>query len=100
MEREKLPPLGARQFKVLIEIYRYVDNYRYPPSIRELSQAVGVASTSTVNHHLFQLAKKGYIEKESGKSRALRVLINPSQAQLDFDPNEVFTTEPQVSEEQ
>jgi len=45
----------------------------YPPSVREIAQAVGLASTSAVHHHLQILEREGYLERGAAKSRALRL---------------------------
>ena len=45
----------------------------YPPSVREIATAVGLASTSAVHHHLSALEKDGYLERGATRSRALRL---------------------------
>jgi len=53
-----------------------VENIRkngYSPSIRDIRTALDIKSTSTVHTYLERLEKKGYIQKENGKSRTLRV---------------------------
>jgi repressor LexA len=45
----------------------------YPPSVREIATAVGLASTSAVHHHLSALEKDGYLERGATQSRALRL---------------------------
>ncbi len=45
----------------------------YSPSVRDIQNALGIKSTSTVHAYLEKLEQKGYIQKESGKSRTLRV---------------------------
>jgi repressor LexA len=45
----------------------------YPPSVREIASAVGLASTSAVHHHLTALEKDGYLERGATHSRALRL---------------------------
>ncbi len=45
----------------------------YPPSVREIMQAVGLSSTSAVHHHLQALERDGYLERGEAKSRALRL---------------------------
>jgi repressor LexA len=50
----------------------------YPPSVREIAQAVGLASTSAVHHHLESLERDGYLERGATRSRALR--LTPSAA--------------------
>ncbi|MGH2500117.1 MAG: transcriptional repressor LexA [Candidatus Limnocylindria bacterium] len=43
----------------------------YPPSVREIAEAVGLASTSAVHHHLTKLEREGRLQKEASRSRAL-----------------------------
>ncbi|HET7677417.1 MAG TPA: transcriptional repressor LexA [Candidatus Limnocylindrales bacterium] len=45
----------------------------YPPSVREIGQAVGLASTSAVHHHLESLERDGFLERGATRSRALRL---------------------------
>jgi repressor LexA len=45
----------------------------YPPSVREIATAVGLASTSAVHHHLSALERAGYLERGATQSRALRL---------------------------
>ena len=45
----------------------------YPPSVREIAQAVDLASTSAVHHHLQALERDGYLERGASQSRALRL---------------------------
>ncbi len=58
-------------------VYDYiVDTIRregYAPSVRDIASAVDMKSTSTVHHYINKLENKGYIQKESGKSRTLRI---------------------------
>ena len=62
-----------------MQIYRYivqcVQEQGYPPSVREIGDAVGLKSPSTVHFHLKNLTDEGYIEKGVGKGRALRPLV-------------------------
>lgn len=64
-------------------VYDYiVDNIRregYAPSVRDIANAVDMKSTSTVHHYIRRLEEKGYIQKESGKSRTLRVDKNEDE---------------------
>lgn len=65
--------LSARQRRIL-EVIRDSTVLRgYPPSIREIADAVGLQSTSSVSHHLTQLEKKGYLKRENKRPRAVDV---------------------------
>jgi len=50
----------------------------YPPSVREICQAVGLTSTSTVHAHLGTLQKQGYLRRDPTKPRAIEVHYDPS----------------------
>lgn len=60
-----------------IEIYEflktYTDNKGYPPSVREICEAVGLKSTSSVHGHLKRLESKGLIKRDPTKPRALEI---------------------------
>lgn len=60
------------------EIYKYLKNYTetkgYPPSVREICEAVSLSSTSTVHGHLKRLEKKGLIKRDPSKPRALEIM--------------------------
>ena len=45
----------------------------FPPSVREIAKAVGLASTSAVHHHLQILEREGYLERGAAQSRAIRL---------------------------
>ena len=60
-----------RAERILTYIRETVDERGYPPSVREIAEAVGLASTSAVHHHLTKLEKDGRLQKEATRSRAL-----------------------------
>ncbi|MDP9245528.1 MAG: transcriptional repressor LexA [Chloroflexota bacterium] len=60
-----------RAEKILNYIRETIDERGYPPSVREIAEAVGLASTSAVHHHLTKLEKDGRLQKEATRSRAL-----------------------------
>jgi repressor LexA len=65
-------PLTDRQKAVLDYIGRSIEKRGYPPTLREIGEHMGIRSTNGVNDHLKALEKKGYLEREDLKSRALR----------------------------
>jgi repressor LexA len=62
-----------RRQRILDCIVRTVEERGYPPSVREIANAVGLASTSAVHHHLIALERDGLLERGGKHSRALRV---------------------------
>ncbi len=66
--------LTDRQNKIL-DYIRYVTRVRsYPPSVREIGEAVGLSSSSTVHNHLNQLERRGLIKRDPSKSRTVQLV--------------------------
>jgi repressor LexA len=63
--------LTDRQLEVLRFIARQIDDAGYPPTIREIGEALDIRSTNGVNDHLKALERKGYLSRDPVKSRAL-----------------------------
>ena len=70
--------LSKKQFEVLKFIKNEINKKGYPPSVREICDAVQLKSTSTVHGHLERLEKKGYIRRDPTKPRAIEVLDGES----------------------
>ena len=68
MERHTL---SERQKKILKFIENFLAKHGYPPTIRDIGEAVDIASTSVVNYNLNKLADRGYIKREPKVSRGL-----------------------------
>lgn len=66
--------LSNRQQMILDFIQNEVNQKGYPPSVREIAQAVGLASSSTVHGHLSRLENKGYIRRDPTKPRAIEII--------------------------
>lgn len=66
--------LTQRQREILTFVQRYADTHGYPPSVREIGQAMGLTSSSTVHSHLEALARKGFLRRDPSKPRALEIL--------------------------
>ncbi len=79
--RGPVVPLTDRQREVLTFIARSIQERGYPPTLREIGQKLGIRSTNGVNDHLKALEKKGYLQREDLKSRALRCLSPDGQPQ-------------------
>jgi repressor LexA len=70
--------LTPRQRRILEVIKEAVESRGYPPSIREMGESVGLASTSSVAHQLKMLEGKGFLRRDPNRPRALEVLL-PSE---------------------
>lgn len=66
--------LSKRQQEILDFIKQEVREKGYPPSVREIGQAVGLSSSSTVHGHLARLESKGLIRRDPTKPRAIEIL--------------------------
>ena len=78
-DRDKGDGLTMRQRRVLEVIRNSVDRRGYPPSMREIGEAVGLASPSSVSHQLAALERKGYLRRDPNRPRALEV-VSPDAA--------------------
>lgn len=65
--------LSKRQQDILNFIKKEVQDKGYPPSVREIGEAVGLASSSTVHGHLARLESKGLIRRDPTKPRAIEI---------------------------
>ncbi len=70
--------LSKRQQQILEFIRSEVANKGYPPSVREIGEAVGLNSSSTVHGHLQKLEEYGYIRRDPAKPRAIELLDDES----------------------
>jgi len=66
--------LSQRQQMILDYIKNQVETKGYPPSVREIAKAVGLASSSTVHGHLARIESKGYIRRDPTKPRAIEII--------------------------
>src|SRR6195952_4549724 len=80
--------LTPRQRKVLEVIRAAVDKRGYPPSVREIGEAVGLTSTSSVAHQMKVLQAKGFLRRDPHRPRAVEVLL-PPPGPAASDPAEV-----------
>lgn len=70
-------PLTDRQRRIVRTIQEAIAERGYPPSMREIGDAAGLASLSSVTHQLGQLERFGYLRRDPGRPRALEVLLDP-----------------------
>jgi repressor LexA len=69
------PGLSLRQSKILQVIRDSVQERGYPPSMREIGEAVDLASTSSVSYQLSTLQRKGYLHRDVGRPRTMELLL-------------------------
>jgi repressor LexA len=83
--------LSEKQQAILEMIQRSVASRGYPPSMREIGDAVGLASLSSVTHQLNQLELSGYLRRDPNRPRALEVLI-------ELEPSDADNSGPSVAD--
>jgi repressor LexA len=69
--------LTGRQQEIWKFLTDYVDEHGYPPTVREIGEAIGLASPSTVHAHLANLERAGLIKRDPTKPRALELRRDP-----------------------
>src|SRR6266498_5857336 len=85
--------LTWRQRRVLQVIRESVQRRGYPPSMREIGEAVGLTSTSSVSYQLSTLQSKGYLRRDAGRPRTVEVRL-PGHPAVRPEPD--AETEPQM----
>ena len=66
--------LTKRQQEIFDFVKQYVSDHGYPPTVRDIGKAIGLASSSTVHAHLANLEKLGLLRRDPTKPRAIEVL--------------------------
>jgi repressor LexA len=74
--------LTRRQRQVLMFIEQQIRDRGYPPSVREIGEAVGLTSPSTVHSHLRTLQALGYLRRDPSKPRAIEVRWDPNSGAI------------------
>ena len=72
--------LTKRQQEIFDFIKKYSAKYGYPPTVRDIGKAVGLASSSTVHAHLANLEKSGLLRRDPSKPRAIELLDKAADA--------------------
>jgi repressor LexA len=67
--------LTARQHRILETITAAIERHGYPPTMREIGDAVGLTSPSSVSHQLQALERKGFLRRDPKRPRALEVVL-------------------------
>jgi repressor LexA len=70
--------LSDKRQEILVYITECLSDRGYPPSVREIGEAVGLASSSTVHAHLAVLQREGYLRRDPTKPRAIEVRYDPA----------------------
>lgn len=78
------PKMTEKQMRVLAYVKEQIKKNGYAPSVREICQALGLKSTSTVHGYLARLQKKGLIQKAALKPRTIRITDEEDQNQQTF----------------
>jgi repressor LexA len=74
--------LTGRQQEIWQFLVEYVDRHGYPPTVREIGEAVGLASPSTVHAHLANLERAGLLRRDPTKPRALELTGREQEAMV------------------
>lgn len=77
--------MTSRQQEIFQFIKRYAAKYGYPPTVREIGKAVGLASSSTVHAHLANLEKYGVLRRDPTKPRAIELLFDKAKRAVSGD---------------
>jgi repressor LexA len=77
--------LSKRQAEIFDFVVKYAEKHGYPPTVREIGEAVGLASPSTVHAHLANLERAGLLKRDPSKPRALD-LVGHRRASLADEP--------------
>ena len=73
--------LTKRQNEILTYIKKFIVSNGYPPTVREIGEALDVSSPATIHAHLQNLEEKGWIKKQGSKNRAIELLV-----EIEFEP--------------
>ena len=66
--------LNDKQNKIYDDICDFNKEHGFPPTVREIAEMAGLASSSSTHHYLKQLEEKGYIRRREGSPRAIEVV--------------------------
>lgn len=86
MAASDLSELSPRQRKILATIREFMDRYGYPPTIRQIGEAVGISSTSVVSYNLDVLERKGFLARDPEVSRGLRLVEEDEESGVLEEP--------------
>lgn len=72
---EAFEDLNRRENEILDFIRKFIQEVGYPPTVRDICNGTGIPSTSSVHTHLKTLEEKGYLRRDSQKTRALELIV-------------------------
>lgn len=81
--------LTKKQSEVLKFVKEFMVSHGYPPTVREIGEALGLSSPATTHSHLKGLEEKGYIRKNGSKNRAIELLVDNEYVKKNEDIVEV-----------
>lgn len=89
-----LKPLTTQQQKVLYFVETYLTRHGFPPTLRDIGDAIGLANVNAVRGHLLAIEKKGYITKTPDRARSIQIIKAPSPiSRLKRKMHEVLKTD-------
>lgn len=74
MPTETRPKLTKRQQQVLNYIRKHIEDYRFPPSFRDIAEAFGISGTAGVKCHVVALQRKGYLDWSPRIARSFTII--------------------------
>ncbi|MGC8777178.1 MAG: hypothetical protein ACP5Q4_00670 [Candidatus Caldatribacteriaceae bacterium] len=77
--------VSSKGEEILLFIERYSRKNGYPPTVREIGEAVGLASSCSVHYHLRRLEEKGFIRRVPSRPRAIELNVHQIGSRLDSD---------------
>ncbi|WP_260170458.1 transcriptional repressor LexA [Neomicrococcus aestuarii] len=90
------PGLTSRQLQIVDVIHRLIEENSYPPTMREIGDAAGLASLSSVTYQLAQLEQRGVIRRDPNRPRAIELLIEKVEAKKWAEEQKAFAKESSV----
>lgn len=86
---DKMASLNDRQRDILDFIQNKTKSQGYPPSVREIGQAVGLKSSSTVHMYLCQLEEMGFIRRDPAKPRAIIIVKDEPENNMELNVQQI-----------
>ncbi|MGY5318504.1 transcriptional repressor LexA [Neomicrococcus lactis] len=92
------PGLSSRQLQIIDVIHRLMEEKSYPPTMREIGDASGLASLSSVTYQLAQLEERGVLRRDPNRPRAIELLIDKAEAKMWAAEQKALAKEAPVAE--